>query len=160
MRVNAKLSFDFLCKPNFILKKQELREGRVLSYWFLHIFLRGMFCSCTDENIMVSPWCIWLDYSGIQEDACSICWQCSERRVSGHAQIGIDLAACVTGALVLDQCFPACQIIPKNPKQIKRPAECLCNKCIIYGNLSWNWNHSYSWLHHVLMEHLLHEVHL
>lgn len=62
VRLKPKLSFDFLRKPNFTLKKDKLREGRVLSYWFLHIFLRGMFCSCTDENIMVSPWCIWLDY--------------------------------------------------------------------------------------------------
>lgn len=160
MRLKPKLSFDFLRKPNFTLKKDKLREGRVLSYWFLHIFLRGMFCSCTDENIMVSPWCIWLDYLrypgrcllnmlAVQREESK--WTCSDWDWFGS------LRHWSARSRPVFSCLPN---YPKKPKQIKRPAECLCNKCIIYGNLSWNWNHSYSWLHHVLMEHLLHEVHL
>lgn len=112
VRAKTKLSFDFLSKPNCLFKQDELGEGRVLSYWFLHISLKGMLCSCTNAHIMVSPRCILiglLPYPGRR--ACSIRWQCSESRAGGRAHTGIDFG--VSAVLVTHQCFLRRQIILK-----------------------------------------------
>lgn len=121
----TKLSFDFLCKPNFILKTDSL------TYRFLRIFLKGMFCSSTEANTMVSPRCIWLDYQHPGRcllNMLAVKWQESKWPYSDWDWFG--------SPHYFTSVFLAAKLSQK-PKQIKCPAECLCSNGQQMHHLCW-----------------------
>lgn len=116
VRLETKLSSDFLHEPNVDLGQRGCRGSELLIAAY---YLKGNtlhLCKWMHNGISMMQYL--LDYPSIQEDVCSICWQCSETRVSGHAHIEIDLVSHITEASDTQCPPPHRQIILKNPSAL------------------------------------------